>query len=412
MTRPEAARYAGMRTRRKIVAVMAISGGGRRHRRRQPDRRFLARARPPRPSAAGYGYTGIVVAALALYNPFAVVVVAFLLGALTNAGYALQGTDFPSGLVGTMQGIILFCVLGGEILVRYRIRIGRAAAEPARRRRRPVPSRGSVVKTRTSSSSLASRRSPTGRRCSSPALGELLAERSGVLNLGVEGMMLIGGGDGFWRPSGCTGPRGSCLSLAVLVAAPPGAAMAHPRLPGRSREGNQIVSGLALTIFAGAAGSRPISATTSDSAAAGLHQFERIDVLGLQGHADRGTDHVPPRRPRLPSWVLVALVAWYLSRTRRAVRAGGGESPARPTPWGSTSRATATRTHRRRRLRRRRRGVLHASRSPRSGRRADRRGGLDRDRARHLRVLAARPASSAPTSSASSASRSPSRRAA
>ena len=30
------------------------------------------------------------------------------------------------------------------------------------------------------------------------SLGELLAERSGVLNLGVEGMMLIGAVTGFW----------------------------------------------------------------------------------------------------------------------------------------------------------------------------------------------------------------------
>ena len=36
------------------------------------------------------------------------------------------------------------------------------------------------------------------------SLGELLAERSGVLNLGVEGMMLVGAVSGFWpcKPSG------------------------------------------------------------------------------------------------------------------------------------------------------------------------------------------------------------------
>ena len=63
--------------------------------------------------AAAFGYTGIVVAALARYNPFAVCLVAVLIGGLLNAGYTLQGPDFPSGLVGVMQGIILFCALGG-----------------------------------------------------------------------------------------------------------------------------------------------------------------------------------------------------------------------------------------------------------------------------------------------------------
>jgi general nucleoside transport system permease protein len=72
-----------------------------------------------------------VVAALARYNPFAVVLVAFLIGGLSNAGYALQGADFPSGLVGVMQGIVLFCALGGELLVRYRVRLGRTAAVEA-----------------------------------------------------------------------------------------------------------------------------------------------------------------------------------------------------------------------------------------------------------------------------------------
>ena len=74
---------------------------------------------------AAFGYTGIVVAALARYNPFAVCLVAILIGGLQNAGYTLQGADFPSGLVGVMQGIILFCALGGELLIRYRLRVPR-----------------------------------------------------------------------------------------------------------------------------------------------------------------------------------------------------------------------------------------------------------------------------------------------
>jgi general nucleoside transport system permease protein len=133
-----AGRYAGMRTRRKILAVMCLSGaiagiGGA-----SQDGDFRHQLDPRGLRQANYGYTGIVVAALARYNPFAVVLVAILLGGLQNAGFTLQGADFPAGLVGVMQGLILFCALGGELFVRYRVRFaGRPgktaapAAEPA-----------------------------------------------------------------------------------------------------------------------------------------------------------------------------------------------------------------------------------------------------------------------------------------
>ena len=128
-----AGRYAGMRTRRKIVAVMCLSGaiaglGGA-----SQDGDFRHQLDPRGLTQANYGYTGIVVAALARYNPLAVVLIAFLLGGLQNAGYTLQGADFPNGLVGVLQGLILFCALGGELFIRYRIRIVRptAAVEPA-----------------------------------------------------------------------------------------------------------------------------------------------------------------------------------------------------------------------------------------------------------------------------------------
>jgi general nucleoside transport system permease protein len=126
-----AASYAGMRTKRRVVTVMALSGavaglGG------ASQVGDFGHVLDPRGlQDAGYGYAGIVVAALALYNPLAVVAVAFGIGALTNAGYALQGPAFPAGLVGTMEGIILFCVLGGEILARYRIKLMRAAPPAA-----------------------------------------------------------------------------------------------------------------------------------------------------------------------------------------------------------------------------------------------------------------------------------------
>jgi simple sugar transport system permease protein len=122
---PRAARYAGMRTRRKIVAIMCLSGavagvGGASQ---MGDFRHVLDAKGLQ--QANYGYTGIVVAALGRYNPFAVVLVAFLLGGLENAGYTLQSADFPSGLVGVMQGLILFAILGGELLVQYRVTVSR-----------------------------------------------------------------------------------------------------------------------------------------------------------------------------------------------------------------------------------------------------------------------------------------------
>ena len=128
---PRAAHYAGMRTRRKIVAVMAISGAlaGLGGASQVGDFRHTLDADPNGLQRQYYGYAGIVVAALARYNPFAVLVVAFLIGGLQNAGNTLQGADFPSGLVGVIQGLILFCALGGELLVRYRVRFGRRAPD-------------------------------------------------------------------------------------------------------------------------------------------------------------------------------------------------------------------------------------------------------------------------------------------
>jgi general nucleoside transport system permease protein len=137
-----AARYAGVRMRRKILAVMAVSGAvaGLGGASQVGDFSHALDGDPNGLQKVGYGYTGIVVAALGRYNPFAVVLIAFLLGGLENAGNTLQGPDFPAGLVGVIQGIILFSALGGEILSRHRIRITRTPKHaPAATARAPEP---------------------------------------------------------------------------------------------------------------------------------------------------------------------------------------------------------------------------------------------------------------------------------
>jgi len=124
---PRAARYVGIRTKTTIILVTALSGGlaGIGGASQVGDFTHYLDAKGMQLN--NFGYTGIVVAALARLNPLGAIVVAILIGGLTNAGYSLQGPDFPSGLVGTLQGLILFTAVAGEILMKYRVKSNRAA---------------------------------------------------------------------------------------------------------------------------------------------------------------------------------------------------------------------------------------------------------------------------------------------
>lgn len=121
---PAAARYGGMDTGRKIVVVMLLAGGlaGLGGASQVGD--FSHLLDPYGLPQSVYGYTGIVVAALSANGPLGVILSAFLLGGLSNAGFSLRGLDFPLGLVGILQGLILFFAIGGTVLVRYRVRFG------------------------------------------------------------------------------------------------------------------------------------------------------------------------------------------------------------------------------------------------------------------------------------------------
>jgi simple sugar transport system permease protein len=157
------------------------------------------------------------------------------------------------------------------------------------------------------------------------ALGELLTERAGVLNLGVEGMMLVGAVMGFWAVQ-----RTGSLSLAIAVAAIAGASMAliHAFLVITLRA-NQIVSGLALTIFAGAAGlSSYLGNDLNLADQPARHAFtpflpkswQTLDVVGPILFKQSALVYA--------SWALVVVVALYLNRTRFGLNVRAvGESP-------------------------------------------------------------------------------------
>ncbi len=113
---PQAARYAGINLSRNIILVMALSGAlaglagmNEVAALRELNGRFQA----------GYGFTGIIVAWLARLNPLAAMLVAFLFGGLLVGTQLIQ----PQGISSMLQGVILFVVVGTELVFRYRIRL-------------------------------------------------------------------------------------------------------------------------------------------------------------------------------------------------------------------------------------------------------------------------------------------------
>ncbi|MGH2534804.1 MAG: ABC transporter permease [Thermomicrobiales bacterium] len=162
---------------------------------------------------------------------------------------------------------------------------------------------------------------PAGTAILYACLGELLCERAGVLNLGVEGMMLMGALGGFafcnWTGSAWVGAAG-----ALLV----GGAMAsiHAFLTITLRA-NQVVSGLALTLFgaglsaylgAGLVGQRP------------PESFGDIDVPLLAGIPRLGEILFQQDALVYLSFAFVPLLWFFVYRTRQGLHLRAiGERP-------------------------------------------------------------------------------------
>ena len=114
-----AALYAGVNIVRNTVLVMMVSGGLAGLAGMAEITGVVHRLQGA--ISSNYGFTGIIIAWLAKLNPYAVILVAILFGGLIQAGREIQ----PSGVPRMLQGIILFCVIAADVLLRYRVRIVR-----------------------------------------------------------------------------------------------------------------------------------------------------------------------------------------------------------------------------------------------------------------------------------------------
>ena len=152
------------------------------------------------------------------------------------------------------------------------------------------------------------------------ALGELITEKSGVLNLGVEGMMLVGAVCGF-----ATAAVSGNLWLGVIASMLAGTTMALLfAVLTLSLMANQVAAGLALTIFG-----------VGLSAFIGL-DYTSVALTGLQPLHIPMLSDLPIIGPLLfsldpllyLSFVMFFAVTWFLCRSRPGLLLRGvGEAP-------------------------------------------------------------------------------------
>jgi simple sugar transport system permease protein len=152
------------------------------------------------------------------------------------------------------------------------------------------------------------------------ALGELIVEKSGVLNLGVEGMMLVGAIAGF-----ATAISSGSLVLGVFAGMAAGAVLSLLfAILTLKLMANQVASGLALTLFGVGLASfvgKPFESSTLQ--ATGPYALPWLSEIAFVGPVFF-TQHLLV----YVSWALFAAVSWFLTRSRAGlVLRAVGESP-------------------------------------------------------------------------------------
>jgi general nucleoside transport system permease protein len=140
------------------------------------------------------------------------------------------------------------------------------------------------------------------------AVGEIIVEKAGVLNLGIEGLMIVGAIAGFAAQLATGNPL-----LALLAAVLAGAAMALPfAIATQTLLANQVASGLALTLL----GLGLAALAGQDYTGLSVPSFPRLYIPVLTDLPFVGKFVFGQDLMFYLSLILVAATAWFLKRTR------------------------------------------------------------------------------------------------
>lgn len=118
------ARYAGMDISRIIIATMLLSGG-------LCGITGVIQAAGVNKTltmnvSSGYGFTAVITTYLSGLSAPRVLIVSFLFAILLQGGSYIQSAlQIPQAAADVLQGMILFCALGSEFFVNYKIRFTR-----------------------------------------------------------------------------------------------------------------------------------------------------------------------------------------------------------------------------------------------------------------------------------------------
>lgn len=163
-------------------------------------------------------------------------------------------------------------------------------------------------------------------------IGELLNERGGVLNLSVEGNMLMGAATAFWvSQSIVDAPDGFVLGIAFLTAAVVGSLISLVlAVAAITMRANQVVVGLALLVLCGPLGlSNYVGVIGNLSSKTGIHRLPKLNVFGLADLPILGPILFSHDIMVYLSWGLVIVTGLYLNKTRLGLHLRAvGDDPA------------------------------------------------------------------------------------